>query len=78
MEFHIEHGIPVPPRVGFGGKRGSMYPFAHMKVGESFRAPEGVKASTLRSAVGAFNKQKTGAKFAIRAEGNTHRVWRTE
>jgi hypothetical protein len=78
MTFHLEHGIPVPPRVAFGGKRGSKYPFAEMHVGHSFLAPADVKASTLRSAIGAYNKQKTGAKFAVRPEGNTNRVWRTE
>lgn len=39
--FEVETGIALPPvtRGGFGGERGSQYPFATMPVGSSFHVP---------------------------------------
>jgi len=67
--FVVQANIPVPPRTRKAG--GSKYPFAKMKPGEMFYAPEGVKAATLRSSVGVFSRANPGYKFAVRidAEG---------
>ena len=76
--FQLETGIPVPPRASFGSVRGSKYPFADMEVGESFLVPEDVKLTTIRSAIGAFNKNNKTVKFAVRNTDTGVRVWRTE
>lgn len=76
MELKIESGIPIPPR---NRRSGSKYPFADMKSGDSFFV-EGARAPTLRSAVGAYcKKAKLGpGVFAVRSDGDGHRVWRME
>ncbi len=74
MTFTIETNIPVPSRKG--GRSGSKYPFAQMDVGHSFLVGSDVKATTIRSAVGAFTKDNKDFKFVVRAVPEGIRVWR--
>ncbi len=82
MSFEIQSGVPIPRRTA--GRSGSKYPFLQMDVDQMFTVDSGVKAATVRSAVGAFTKRNPGAgKFAVRAftDGNGAQalgVWRTE
>jgi hypothetical protein len=81
VTFVLEDNVPVTPRrnAGKGGRRGSKYPFAQMQPGQSFLVPEDVRALTVRSAVGAFNKRhQTGSKFAVRVTPEGTRVWRVQ
>lgn len=68
----VEKGIPLPPKrhnVKFGvGK----YPFATMKVGESFLTTDFAVAYAA-----SWYGKRTGRKFATRAVEGGVRVWRT-
>ncbi len=68
----IEHGVPIPPHGNMGHAR-SKYPWAEMKVGDSFFAP--VKRTTLASAATDAGK-RLGWKFKTAHEGSGSRVWR--
>lgn len=75
--FTIEENVSVPPRAY--GPRESKYPFRRMSPGQSFLVPASTKADTIRSAVGAFNKNNKGfGKFAVRSTDAGIRVWRVE
>lgn len=76
MTFVIETGVEIPGRKG--GRSGSKYPFAQMRVGQSFLVGSGVKVSTIRSAIGAFSKGNPDLKFAVRETEDGVRVWRIE
>ncbi len=77
--FVLETGIEIPKRTAPARRSGSKYPFAQMEVGHSFLLPADVKATTIRSAIGAFSKRYSDAgKFAVRATDQGLRVWRTE
>lgn len=82
MSFEIQTGVPIPRRTA--GRSGSKYPFLQMDVDQMFTVDTGVKAATIRSAVGAFTKRNPDAgKFAVRAftdenGATTLGVWRTE
>lgn len=75
-QFEIEDGIPVAPRAS--GPRTGKYPFRTMEVNQSFLVPADVKAATIRSAIGAFNKKNKDRKFAVRTTESGTRVWRVE
>lgn len=77
MSFVIESSIPVPKRTG-GRAGSSKYPFAQMAVGQSFLVGSDIKASTVRSAIGAFCKTNKDFKFAVRVVEDGVRVWRVE
>jgi len=82
MAFEIRDDVPMPRRAA--GRQGSKYPLADLDVGQSFLVDEDIKATTVRSAVGAFMKRNPGAgKFALRNEEQEDGsvfigVWRTE
>lgn len=77
-EFKIECGVPIPPRITGSAKRGmSKYPFAMMKIGDSFHmlCKPGAAASNIvrwRKANG------SPFKFITRRVGDGYRVWRIE
>lgn len=78
MSFTIESGVPLVGRRGGGWRAGtSKYPFKEMEVGHSFLVGTDVKAGTIRSAIGAFQKTHEGYKFAVRETDEGLRVWRT-
>ena len=67
MSIKIESGIPMPAK----------FPFAEMKVGDSFLVPEG----TSKNVVGVYARRhaiKTGTKFTIRKTPEGYRCWRIE
>jgi hypothetical protein len=68
-EFKIESDVPVPV-----GNTRSKYPWAEMKVGDSFFVEHGSQnvLSTSGRQYGKFH----GGKFSTRREGNGVRVWR--
>lgn len=64
----IESKIPIPKK----------YPFAEMKVGDSFAVPENVKRPTVSVSAKRFG-EKHGMKFVTRLmPDRTLRCWRTE
>ena len=66
-EYKIESGIPLP------GRR-LKYPFAEMKVGDSFAIAE---ADLRKISVSAFAEGKRlGFKFSVRTADGGGRVWR--
>jgi len=92
-EFQIERGVPVPPRKrGRGGGRDPIYPFAQMRVGDSFevyltsqrftRARPTI--STLQSNLGNIargyaKRHNPSARFTVRKVSDTAvRIWRVE
>ena len=83
MTFTIETGIEVPvaTRVRADAPK---YPFAIMKVGDSFLIPAaGAKEleqveGRMRGAVGRYTKQENGTvKFTVRRVEGGIRTWRT-
>ncbi len=77
-EYGIETNIPVPV------ERGSKYPFASLKIGNSFfvksRDEErSAVQNRLNAAVNNFRKTKagTGRKFIVRRVEGGIRCWRT-
>lgn len=74
-QITIDRNIPLPdPKRG--GKRASKYPWADMKIGESFRFPDTVKKTTAASLT--YSAGKTHQrKFSLRALDDGIRVWRT-
>lgn len=72
MDHEIDEGVDLPP-----ARRGPppKYPFADLKVGQSFAT------KVPRERVGpaaAMYARRNGGKFAVRKDGETLRVWRTE
>ena len=67
----IEKGIPVPTPRATPAK----YPFAEMEIGDSFYVARGV--AYIRS-VASTRGKALSRKFAVQAEGDGVRVWRTE
>lgn len=78
--FVLEDDVALVPSRAGGGRAGqSKYPFAQMKVGQSFLAGA-VKAGTIRSAIGAWMKahKDDEYKFAVRETEDGVRVWRVK
>lgn len=64
----IESGIPMPTK----------FPFAEMKVNDSFLIPAGVNKGTV-AVYATRHAKKTGyAKFTIRKTAEGYRCWRIE
>lgn len=69
MGYEIEKNIPLP-------EKRSVYPFADMKVGDSFFA-EGKKTNQLQNAAKHWVKSK-GWKFTAQSTDDGARIWRVE
>jgi hypothetical protein len=67
MTIKIESGIPMPAK----------FPFAKMKIGDSFLIPVGVNKSTV-SVYANRHAKKTGTKFTVRKTPDGYRCWRIE
>ena len=67
MTIKIESGIPMPAK----------FPFAEMKVGDSFLVPDGTNRSTVAVYANRHGK-KTGTKFTLRRTPEGIRCWRIE
>jgi hypothetical protein len=72
-EFKIEKGVPIPERRHGKGK----YPWASLKIGDSFFVPGLYSSAQMASSIG-FQRQKTGREHVCRKEGEGVRVWRTK
>jgi hypothetical protein len=73
--YTIEKGIPLPPSANGPGRVGK-YPFAQMRVGDSFVCD---KPQTNLGATLAYSAKKLGIKFATRKiDAGTTRIWRTK
>jgi hypothetical protein len=71
--IQIDTDVPLSRR----STRQSKYPFAAMDIGDSFFTE--IKPSSLRGAAVAFSKRHDPRiKFAVRAEDNGARIWRTK
>ena len=70
----IESGIPVPKNKTSKSK----YPFAEMRVGDSFflEGNPGAQQSVLGSASSFYTKRHPGMKFTVRREEMGARIWR--
>ena len=71
-KFVVEHNIPVPTSSGKG--RPSKYPWAVMKVGDSFFVP-GIKTVQI-AGVAQSQARNHGTKWTTRAVNGGARVWR--
>jgi hypothetical protein len=60
--YLIEHGRPLAQPI-----RVALYPFAKMKVGDSFYEPDSRRVRALRSAASYWQK-KTGKQFTVRLD----------
>ncbi len=67
--FKVESGVTQMPR--------SKYPFASMKIGDSFFAPNLI-ASKVRASAGAYAQRFPGFFFSVRKVEGGIRVWRVE
>lgn len=80
QEYPIEQGleIPEPRRTARGGR--ARYPFAHMKIGDSFFVPangdEKRNINKNLSALGNHFGKRNGMKFKTRVVDGGIRVWR--
>ena len=73
-DYNIENDVPVPPYT----EKSSQYPFAEMKVGDSFTS-DIAKRFTLSSSATYFVKTKQPEwKFSIRTTGDLVRIWRVK
>lgn len=73
--FIVETDVPIPPG---GRERGaSKYPFASMKIGDSFpvQDDEWIKRRVATS-VSRWNRDNPSTKFIMRKTDNGARVWR--
>jgi len=88
--YEIEKGIPIPDMRRPGNKNGmgrghKIYPFANMKIGDSFVIPprNGInydaRRQSMLSSLRKFNKlHKTKIKITSRSSKSGLRVWRIE
>lgn len=73
MQYKIKKGIPIPPR---NTGRKSMYPFAEMRIGDSF-AVMANKARSVSAASQHFGKLHK-QKFICRRIDGGYRCWRVK
>jgi hypothetical protein len=72
IAYEIEDDVPLPEL-----SRASKYPFAHMKVGQSFFVKGDADACmTVRNSAYAHAK-RYGKKFSCHSEKGGVRIWRT-
>lgn len=60
--YEIEHGKPIAP--AYSGRR-ALYPFATMRLKDSFYEPDSQRIRALRSAA-SYWQRKTGKRFTVR------------
>jgi hypothetical protein len=68
----VEEGIEIPEGRLVG--RPQKYPFAEMKIGDSFFV-SGIGRNTINSSVNQ-NRLRTGRRYTVKAVNNGFRVWR--
>lgn len=81
MTFRIEKDVPMPDKVAGKGAR-SKYPFAQMKIGDSFLVPctngriNNVQVAVVGAAANYRKKAKVTAKFSSSRQPDGVRIWR--
>ena len=73
--YKIEAGIAIPSANRYKGGRKSKYPFADLKVGESFLVPS--KTTMSFGATVQTARKRTGFTFTTRNVDGGVRIWRT-
>lgn len=76
--FAIESNIPVPLTATGASHR---WPFAEMKIGDSFFVPletAGAIGQIVRPAASVWARRHAGFKFTIRKMDGGYRIWRIE
>ena len=80
-EITVDHGVPIPPKHNGPRKgRGSKYPFASMKPGDSFFLPgtkETVRTSVIACGLGHSPKAKFASRAVTENKVRGFRIWRT-
>lgn len=69
----VDKGVPLPELQGWG--KSPKYPWASMKVGDSFFVP-GKAQNAVSSCVGGHMRRHPGEHYTTRKEGDGVRVWR--
>jgi len=73
--YKIEAGIAIPSATRYKGGLKSKYPFADLKVGESFLVPN--KTTDKFGATVQTARKRTGFTLATRNVEGGVRIWRT-
>ena len=75
MEYTMEKGVPIPPRVRKGGKRSGLADdLRRMEVGDSVMLTTDKKYSVLGNTL--LRLRKEGMSFTLRNVEGGQRVWR--
>jgi hypothetical protein len=69
----IEKGVEIPPRQE---KRGNLYPFDKMEVGESFWIHGEKAGPTLGTAAAMYKRKNSGFNYTVRKQKDGARIWR--
>jgi hypothetical protein len=75
LEFPVESGIPVPPRMKPLTDRGK-YQFSRLNVGQSIFV-HGIKGTKLAHCAKSFQRSHPGWKYVARTVDGGARLWRT-
>ena len=71
----IEGGLPIPAK---RGRRGSMFPFEHLEIDQSFAIKHDDDVAHKRAMSSASNyARRVGIKLAVRRVPEGTRIWRT-
>ncbi len=71
--YEIDKHIPIPPRYAR-----DQYPWAQMKVGDSFFVEGDAKAIDAAKSAARYRARKAGEKCTMRKKANGVRIWRTK
>ena len=74
MTYAIEKNIPTP-ELRFPRKKTAKYPFAKMKVGDSFFVPEG-KLNRISTSMAYFHNHNKPKRVTARTIEGGVRIWR--
>lgn len=73
----IEKGIPLAKKKNNLPRHQTKYPFAKMKIGDSFLAPKGTTRNAMAAAA-KYHGLKLGYTFTVRQVGKSFRCWRVK
>lgn len=72
--YEIDDNVEIPPKRNRSTKK---YPWAEMKIGQSFFVPNKSQASLSATAIG-YSYRHPGLKFTTAKENDGVRCWRIE
>lgn len=78
QELKIENGITIPPIRKGGSRANNSYPFADMRIGQSFtlKGPGPKMSKRLSVAAWAFRQTNPDYFFVVRSYAGFARLWR--